>query len=231
MRAVSIAFIAATSVGCTSSPKLVAKPSLEELRTTSAVARLPVDRYDPLVYCGGSGAMRCPDVTAKTLDDTPAAMPVAAAPSQGAAFMREAAGRLMLGGAGQGGAAPVRVIRFDANMFLFDFNQAVLRPKAKTVLAAAVQELQGRPLTIAGFTDAIGSDPYNEKLALRRAEAVRDYLVGLGLPANQISLKGEGRCCYVASNDTEDGRQQNRRVEIRVEAAAAPEGAAATAAK
>lgn len=220
-----MAFIVATS-GCTSANnQLLAKPSLEDLQSSTVAARAPVDRYDPLVYCGGSGAYRCPQVTPKTLDDTPVPAPVRAEGADGA-WMRDAAARLT---AGAPSAQVERVIRFDASMFLFDFNKAVLRDKAKAVLSAAAPDLAGRRLTIAGFTDDIGSDAYNEKLALRRAEAVRDFLVSQGVPADQISLKGEGRCCYVAQNDTEEGRQQNRRVEIRVEAAIAPEGAKAAA--
>lgn len=188
------------------------------------MALAPVDRFDPLVYCGASGAYRCPDVTPKTLDDTPPPAPVATVdPNQ---LMREQAARMAaLQGATAAGQPLEKVIRFDSALFLFDFNKAVLRQKGRDALKAAAPELRGHRLTIAGYTDDIGSDAYNDRLGMRRAEAVRDYLVAEGIPADLISLQGEGRCCFVRPNDTEEGRQQNRRVEIRVEALRAPEGA------
>lgn len=223
-----MAYIVATS-GCATTSRLPAKPSLEELRTTSAAARTPLDRYDPLVYCASTGAFRCPEVTPKTIDDTPPPAVIAQPdPNQ---LLRDQAARMAAGSSGAGisastgPSAPERVIRFDASMFLFDFDKAVLRPKAQDVLRAAAPDLKGRRLTIAGFTDAVGSEAYNTRLSQRRAEAVRNFLVAEGHPADLISLKGEGRCCFVAQNDTEEGRQQNRRVEIRVDAVVAPEGA------
>lgn len=225
-----MAFIVATS-GCATTSRLPAKPSLEELRTTSTAARTPVDRFDPLVYCGSSGAFRCPDVTPKTLDDTPP-VPVVTQPDPNQ-FLRDQAARMAAGSGNSGPGTtpapvpPERVIRFADSLFLFDFDKAVLRPKAQDALRAAGPDLKGRRLTIAGYTDDIGSEAYNARLGQRRAEAVRDFLVAEGHPADLISLKGEGRCCFVAPNDTEGGRQQNRRVEIRVEAANALEGATA----
>jgi outer membrane protein OmpA-like peptidoglycan-associated protein len=102
---------------------------------------------------------------------------------------------------------------------LFDFNQATLKPGAKEKLAKISGILLAYPslhLSVEGYTDSIGSDDYNLKLSQRRADAVRDYLTSNGIsPANVQSI-GMGKADPVASNDTDAGRQQNRRVEMVV---------------
>ena len=72
----------------------------------------------------------------------------------------------------------------------------------------------GLHLEVEGHTDAVGSDDYNQKLSENRAQAVRDYLVQQGIPDNSIVSRGLGKTQPVATNDTPDGRQQNRRVEL-----------------
>ena len=69
---------------------------------------------------------------------------------------------------------------------------------------------------IEGDTDGEGSDDYNQKLSERRAQAVADYQKGLGIPNSRISTVGLGESNPIASNDTVDGRQQNRRVEVAI---------------
>jgi outer membrane protein OmpA-like peptidoglycan-associated protein len=101
----------------------------------------------------------------------------------------------------------------------FDFNKATIRPDAQPILDEAVATLQregGVAVIAEGYTDSIGSDTYNEKLSLRRANAVRDYLTRGGIAADRISVEGFGESHPVASNATEDGRAQNRRVELRI---------------
>ena len=73
-----------------------------------------------------------------------------------------------------------------------------------------------RTLIAVGHTDAIGTDGYNQSLSIRRVEAVKAYLVSKGVPAGQIRTEGKGESQPVASNQTRDGRAQNRRVEIEV---------------
>ena len=102
---------------------------------------------------------------------------------------------------------------------LFDFNMATLRPEAReklAKLAGIVLATPGLRLSVEGHADAIGSDEYNQKLSERRAGSVRDYLVGQGVDGASVTARGFGESQPIASNDTAEGRQQNRRVEIVV---------------
>lgn len=102
---------------------------------------------------------------------------------------------------------------------LFDFNQATLKPGAKEKLAKVSGILLAYPtlhVNVQGYTDNIGSDDYNLKLSQRRADAVRDYLISNGIPPANVESMGMGKADPVASNDTPEGRQQNRRVEMVV---------------
>ncbi len=100
---------------------------------------------------------------------------------------------------------------------LFDFNRAELRGGAKQNLNRLVnflRENSDRDVLIEGHTDSVGSEQYNLDLSQRRADAVRMFLVGNGIESARIAAKGFGKSLPVAGNDTEAGRQQNRRVEI-----------------
>ena len=102
----------------------------------------------------------------------------------------------------------------------FDFDKSTIRPDAAPVLNEAVATLKaegGIAVIVEGHTDSVGTDASNQKLSHRRADAVRQYLVKHGIPANRITAEGFGESRPVASNDTADGRAQNRRVELRVE--------------
>ncbi len=76
----------------------------------------------------------------------------------------------------------------------------------------------GLNLEVEGHTDAVGSDAFNQKLSEARADAVREYLVNQGLKSEAVTAKGFGKTQPVASNDTPEGRQRNRRVELVVQA-------------
>ena len=67
-----------------------------------------------------------------------------------------------------------------------------------------------------GHTDSVGSDAYNQKLSVRRAESVKAYLVSKGIEANRIYTEGKGEMQPVADNKTREGRAKNRRVEVEV---------------
>jgi len=69
-------------------------------------------------------------------------------------------------------------------------------------------------LSVEGHTDSVGTDDYNQQLSERRAEAVREYLIQQGISSDSVTASGFGKTAPVASNDTPEGRQQNRRVEL-----------------
>ena len=71
-------------------------------------------------------------------------------------------------------------------------------------------------VAVEGHTDSVGSDEFNQALSERRAQAVRDYLVQQGATDSMITFRGLGKTQPIASNDTPDGRQRNRRVELVV---------------
>jgi OOP family OmpA-OmpF porin len=98
----------------------------------------------------------------------------------------------------------------------FDFNKATLRPDGRAAVRTAADTLKGTKerVTVTGYTDSVGSDAYNLKLSERRANTVRDALVAEGIAADRITTKGMGESNPVASNDTAEGRAQNRRVDI-----------------
>ena len=100
---------------------------------------------------------------------------------------------------------------------LFDVNRAVIRPGAQDQmlrLAEFLREHPGRRALIEGHTDSSGSSEYNLDLSQARADAVAQFLMRAGVPPQQIMARGYGQTRPVAPNDTETGRQQNRRVEV-----------------
>lgn len=100
----------------------------------------------------------------------------------------------------------------------FDFAKYDLRSESMSELRRIYAELTnlGWTVEIGGHTDNIGSDDFNATLSQQRAEEVRKFLLQQGLPANRVMAKGYGRKQPVATNDTEEGRAQNRRVEIKI---------------
>jgi OmpA-OmpF porin, OOP family len=116
-------------------------------------------------------------------------------------------------------AAPTsEKVTFAADTF-FDVNKAVVKPDGKAKLDDLVGKLKGITLEViiaVGHTDADGSDAMNQKLSVRRAEAVKAYMVSKGIEANRIYTEGKGEKQPVADNKTKDGKAKNRRVEIEV---------------
>lgn len=107
--------------------------------------------------------------------------------------------------------------RVAMNNIFFDVAKASLRPTSFPELNRVAKLLQGQPnlvIEIGGHTDSDGSDTYNQQLSASRAKSVREYIVSQGATASQISSKGYGEAKPVASNDTEEGKQANRRVEF-----------------
>jgi outer membrane protein OmpA-like peptidoglycan-associated protein len=100
---------------------------------------------------------------------------------------------------------------------LFDFDKADLKPAGQQIIAEVVKDMKENPQLRAhmiGHADAVGSDAYNMGLSKRRAEATRNAAVKQGIPAGNITLEWKGEREPIASNDTAEGRAQNRRVEI-----------------
>jgi len=118
-------------------------------------------------------------------------------------------------------AAPIATsekVSFAADAF-FDFDKAVLKPDGKAKLDDLTSKLGTINLEViiaVGHTDSVGTDAYNDKLSLRRSEAVKAYLLSKGVDANRVYTEGKGEKQPVADNNTAAGRAQNRRVEIEV---------------
>ncbi len=141
-------------------------------------------------------------------------------------------------------AAPVPTaekVSYAADTF-FDFDKAVLKPDGKKQLDDVVEKTKGTDLEViiaVGHTDSVGTDAYNQKLSIRRAEAVKAYVVSKGIPADRVYTEGKGESQPVADNKSAEGRAKNRRVEVEVVASrptagtgsstSAPAGSSSTA--
>ncbi|WPH15660.1 MULTISPECIES: outer membrane protein OmpA [Variovorax] len=119
-------------------------------------------------------------------------------------------------------AAPPAVaaskVTFAADAF-FDFDKSVLKPEGRAKLTDLVSKIRDVNLEViiaVGHTDSIGSDAYNQRLSVRRAEAVKAFLVSKGIERNRVYTEGKGEKQPVADNRTKEGRAKNRRVEIEV---------------
>ena len=109
-------------------------------------------------------------------------------------------------------------VTYAADTF-FDFDKAVIKPEAKAKLDDLAQKVKGINLEViiaVGHTDSTGPDAYNQKLSVRRAEAVKAYLMSKGIDKNRVYTEGKGEKQPVADNRTAEGRAKNRRVEIEV---------------
>jgi len=109
-------------------------------------------------------------------------------------------------------------VTFAADTF-FDFDKAVVKPEGKARLDDLVDKIRDVTLEVViavGHTDSIGTDKYNQGLSVRRAEAVKAYLVSKGIEANRIYTEGKGESQPIADNRTREGRAKNRRVEVEV---------------
>lgn len=108
------------------------------------------------------------------------------------------------------------VVQFDSKV-LFDFDSYALRAESKDAIAQLAEVLNkydSTEVVIEGHTDNVGTDDYNLKLSRQRAEAVEDYALSLGVDRGRLSSKGYGEAQPISSNETETGRQENRRVQF-----------------
>ncbi len=109
-------------------------------------------------------------------------------------------------------------VTYAADAF-FDFDKAVLKPEGKAKLDDLVSKVKGINLEViiaVGHTDSVGTDAYNQKLSVKRSEAVKAYLVSKGIEKSRVYTEGKGEKQPVADNKTKEGRSKNRRVEIEV---------------
>jgi len=116
-------------------------------------------------------------------------------------------------------AAPAsEKVTYAADTF-FDFDKSIIKPEGKAKLDDLVSKMGGMNLEViiaVGHTDNIGTKEYNQKLSIRRAEAVKAYLISKGVEKNRIYTEGKGLTQPIASNATAEGRAKNRRTEIEV---------------
>jgi OOP family OmpA-OmpF porin len=109
-------------------------------------------------------------------------------------------------------------VTYAADAF-FDFDKSVLKAEGKAKLDDLVGKVKGINLEViiaVGHTDSVGSDAYNQKLSVKRSDAVKAYLVSKGIEKNRVYTEGKGEKQPVADNKTSAGRSKNRRVEIEV---------------
>ena len=101
----------------------------------------------------------------------------------------------------------------------FEFDKARLMLDSKTVMSNVAKSLNNEPdvrIIIAGHTDSLGSDVYNKRLSQERAQSVVDFLISQGIDSSRLRAVGYGESKPVADNNTEEGRERNRRVELQV---------------
>lgn len=109
------------------------------------------------------------------------------------------------------------IISLPNSVFRFDFDRADLSPHNRELLSRIAGILlvsKGYGLSVFGYTDDVGSAEYNQQLSLRRANAVKDYLIQAGMDPGIINVKGYGKTSPLIENTSDDGRSKNRRVEI-----------------
>ena len=162
--------------------------------------------WTPATAAPGCDGAIAPVVAKAAPAPAPAPAPVAAAPAPAPAPAPVV-------------AAPVATkVTYAADAF-FDFDKAVLKPEGKAKLDDLVSKVKSISLEViiaVGHTDSIGTDAYNQKLSVARADAVKAYLVSQGIEKNRVYTEGKGEKQPAADNKTADGRAKNRRVEIEV---------------
>jgi OOP family OmpA-OmpF porin len=174
-----------------------------------------------------------PATAAAGCDGAIVAKPAAAAPAPAAApAARPAAPAAAAPAAPAAAPAPAAVaprpaapppaaatkVTYAADAF-FDFDKSVLKAEGKAKLDDLVGKVKGINLEViiaVGHTDSVGSDAYNQKLSVKRSDAVKAYLVTKGIEKNRVYTEGKGEKQPVADNKTSAGRSKNRRVEIEV---------------
>ncbi len=115
-------------------------------------------------------------------------------------------------------------LRYEMRTFVlenveFDFNKATIRPSSFPELNQIVEMMKSFPdvvIEISGHTDNVGNDDYNQKLSEKRAKSVKNYIVNKGITAIRLKTIGYGEAKPIADDDTDEGRQKNRRIEVSI---------------
>lgn len=109
-------------------------------------------------------------------------------------------------------------VTFESGL-LYDFDSDIVKPDARKnlrTLAKSLEKYPGSDLLIVGHTDQVGAASYNQTLSERRASAAADFLVLQGVDRDRVATRGKGETEPIAGNDTERGREMNRRVEVAI---------------
>lgn len=192
--------------------------SMKQVEAPAPVETVKVVPVGPPSDSDGDGIAdptdQCPDTPAGVQVDAvgcPLAPPPPPCKTPGAGE------RVSLSGCGTGDVIVLRGVNFE-------YDQARLTANAKTILDNVGEELVAHPaieVELSGHTDSRGSDAYNQRLSEQRAKSVLEYLESKGVEASRMGAIGVGEAKPVADNETEEGRELNRRVELRVTAGAA----------
>lgn len=219
----------ATVVGCDGVlAKAVPVPAPATSRTTPPAKTEPeAARAAPQADTPPAAAVPAPTPAPESRVAPQAATPAPAAPPAAAAPVVPVPSTPQAPSAGLAPEAPsaeaqrrVRSekVTLDTDTY-FDFDKATLKPEGRTKLDELANRLSGMRLEVVvatGHTDATGPTSYNQKLSVRRAQAVKAFLEEKGLPVDKIFTTGKGETQPVAPNKTREGRAQNRRVEVEV---------------
>ena len=165
---------------------------------------------------GCDGAIVAPKAAPASAPAAPAARPAAPAPAPAAAPAAAPAPAAPRPAAPPPAAATKVTYAADA---FFDFDKSVLKAEGKAKLDDLIGKVKGINLEViiaVGHTDSVGVDAYNQKLSVKRSDAVKAYLVSKGIEKNRVYTEGKGEKQPVADNKTAAGRSKNRRVEIEV---------------
>ncbi len=169
--------------------------SIEGISQVTRVPALSLTAQPKYVLCGGD--VPCPEITPKTLNILPQVPVISEPPAAQKPTKKE----------------PV------STTVHFAFGRHELNHAARNAISSLLRtaKVSGDDfiVTIDGYTDSIGTKAFNDRLALKRAMAVKKHLISAGLPAERVRIgKTVGKCCYVMPNETKAGRAANRRAEV-----------------
>lgn len=187
------------------------------LRVDMAAAVVPADAAVGYEWDLGDGATASGETLAHVYEK-PGRYPIRVRITDGRGGVREAQASVDVR-APVSAAPPQLRQRMVLRGLNFGFDSADLSGDADQLVDVAGESLRSQPdvrVRIIGYTDATGTDTYNQSLSERRADAVRRRLISEGIPADRIEVEGRGESQPVASNETPDGQRQNRRVEFEV---------------